>query len=182
MVAVEELFREVVAEIAHKPVVFAVEVVQFAILVVGIWLLATKILGPMLDRRRADIGGQLEEAAGADKRLAEAKQQAKRIIAEAKQQAQERLREAKENSAAAHDEAMAAASEEAAQIVERARQTLRQEQEDAVNTVHAQLVDLVAVATRGVLEEALSEDERRDLVEKSVLSSLEELEDVALAE
>lgn len=182
--AIQELFREVIHEITVEPgpTVFVVEVIQFLILAAGLWLLAKRMLVPMLEKRRAKVIEELQEAKGADARVAEVWAQAKRIVAEAKQQAQDRIRQAKERAAAAHNEAMTSADEEGARILDQARQTLSQEETDAVSTVHTQLVDLVTVATRGVLDEALSENERRDLVEKSVLSSLEQLEDVALAE
>jgi F-type H+-transporting ATPase subunit b len=182
MVAVEELFAEVVAEITHNPLIFAAEVAQFLILVFALRLLAKRILGPMLERRRQQVLDDLAEADRADERVAEAHKEAKRIVAEANQQAQERIREAKEGAAAEFEQAVAAVGEEATNVVKQARQTLEQEETEAVSSVHTKLVDLVTVATRNVLDEALSEQERRDLVEKSVLSSLEELEDVAIAE
>lgn len=181
---IAELTKEVIHEITVDPgpVVFLVEVVQFLILAGGIWLLAKRLLVPMLERRREGVIQELDEAATAEERYAEAQREAIRIVAEAKQKAKERIREAKERAAASHEEVIAAAEEESVRIVEQARQTLKQEEDDAVATVHTKLVDLVTVATRNVLEEALSESERRDLVEKSVLSSLEELEGVAFAE
>ncbi len=182
MTAVLELLHEAIAEIGAKPVVFAVEVLQFVVLVIAIKLLASRILGPMLDRRRAGIESGLEEAAGADERIAEAEREAKQILAEARREAKQRVGDARQSSAAAHEEALVTANGEAAGLIEQARETLRQEREDATSTARAQLVDLVTIATRGVLDEALSESERRELVERSVLTSLDELEDVALAE
>lgn len=182
VVALEELSKEVVTEISHKPVVFAAEVLQFLILMFGITVLVKRVLVPMLERRREQVMDDLAEAAQAPEQVVKAQADAKRLVAEAKQEALERVRQAKERSAAECEQVTAAAAEEAKGVVEQAHQTLQQEEAEAVSSVHTQLVDLVTVATRNVLDEALSENERRDLVEKSVLSSLEELEDVAIAE
>ncbi|RJQ53645.1 MAG: ATP synthase F0 subunit B [Actinobacteria bacterium] len=182
--AIGELAAEVIHEIAVDPgpVIFGAEVLQFMILLAGLWLLSKRLLVPMLEKRREGVLADLREAAGADARMLESEQESRRILAEARKQAAERIEQARRRGAQLREEAGRGADEEANRVLDQARQTLEQEEADAINTVHAQLVDLVTISTRRVLEEALSEEERRELVEKSVLSSLDELENVALAE
>ncbi|MFZ3063236.1 MAG: ATP synthase F0 subunit B [Actinomycetota bacterium] len=175
-----ELFKEVLHEITGKPLIFIVEIIQFAVLI-GIFILVVpRIVGKRLKERRERIIAELQEATKAKKEYIEATKEADTIVARAKEEARQIVKAAKENARREREAAVGQAEQEAKDIILQAEQTIETEKNKVINEACEQLVSLVTATTRRFLDEALTESERRALTQKIILSSLEEIESVSL--
>ena len=182
-----ELFEEIVHEITGEPLKFLLEIIQFCLLVLIIKAIGfgfgekKGMITNMLAERREKIVGQLQAVEEAEKELVLAEEKARFILNEAKTEAEQTIRAAKQ--AAEEEEAahLAAIDEEAATIEKQAEESLEKERAEAMSGVHDQLVDLVTLGTRQVLDEGFSPSEQRALVQKAILSSLDDLEGISLS-
>jgi len=171
-----ELIQEVLREIAGEPLRFAVEIVQFLLLVVIIRVLLRRSVGPDLKKRRERIAAEVEKAEQADAAFAAARHQAAALTAEARAEAQRSIEAAR---TAAQDERQAGldqAEQEARAILLQAQQTVETEKGKVASEASEELVTLITVVSRRFIEESLSESERRTVTHELILASLKELE------
>ena len=175
-----ELFKEVLHEITSKPVIFVVEIVQFAALAGILAFAIQRIVGKMLRERRERIVTELRKASQVRKEYTATKKEADAVLARAKKEAREILKEAKENLTQERENAAVQAEQEAKEIVLQAERTIEAEKNQVLNETSEQLVSLVTVTTRRFIDEALTESERRALTQKIILTSLEEIESISL--
>jgi len=174
-----ELLKEAIHEITAEPVVFAVEVVQFALLLgVIIWALP-RFIGKGLVERRDKIAADLEEAAKTEKEYAGLKKEAQEIVVRAEAEAKAIIKTAKETAKKERKEASAQADAEVKEIILRAQQTVEADKDRVIAEASEQLISLITETTRRYLDEALTETERRELTQKIILESLEEMESVS---
>ena len=174
-----ELIQEVLNEIAGEPFRFGVEFLQFLILVVMMRFLLVRSVGPALKKRRERIAAEVEKADQADAAYAAAQQQAAALVAEAGAEARRTIEAAK---AAAHDEREAGldqAEQGARAILLQAEQAIEAEKVKVTGEASEELVTLITQVARRFIEESLSENERRAVTQKLILSSLKELEGAA---
>ncbi len=172
-----ELIREVLHEISAQPLSFAVEIVQFLLLILIMRLILVRVLGPLLKERRKRIADEMDKAAHADAAYAEAQQQSAMLVTEARTRAGQVIEAAR---AAAQEEratGLERLEEEAAAILQQAHQTIETEKLRVAGEASEQLVTLIAQVTRRFIEEAMTENERQSLTRKLILSSLKEPED-----
>jgi len=172
-----ELIREVLREITEKPLLFAVEVVQFVILVVIIRLILIRVAGTPLKERRERIAADVEKADHADAAYAEAQQRAAAIVSETRRDAQRRIEAA---TTAAQEERRAGldqAEQEAQKILLQARQTIESEKGRVAGEASEELVTLITQVVRRFMEETLSESERQAVTQKLILASMKEMAD-----
>jgi F0F1-type ATP synthase membrane subunit b/b' len=175
----QELLQDVLHEITGDPVLFAAEVLQFLLLLVIIRFLLRRVAGKDLRERRERIAAELEKAGRADAAYADAGKQAEAIMARAREEAQ-RVREHAVTTAGQERRAGQERIErEAAAIVLQAEQSIEADKNKAVHEASEQLVELVGQVTRRFLEEALTESERRALMQKLILARLQEMEKTA---
>ena len=170
-----ELLQEVLHEITAEPMLFAAEVVQFLLLLVIIRYLLRRVVGKDIRERRDRIAAEVEEADRADEAYADARRQTDAIVAEARREAQqirEQAKTARENDRTAGRERF---EQEAAAIILQAEQSIEAEKNRVIHEASEQLIDLIGVVTRRFLEEALTENDRRALTHKLILSRLHEL-------
>jgi F-type H+-transporting ATPase subunit b len=174
-----ELIQEVLHEITGKPVTFAVEIVQFLLLVVIIRFLLPRLVGTNLKARRERIAAEIEKADQADAAYAEAQQQAAALMAEARREAQRIIEAA---GIAAQEErrtGLDRAEQEANAILLQANQAIETEKGRVTGEASEQLVTLITLVTRRFIEESLTESERRAVTQKLILASLKEMEGTA---
>jgi F-type H+-transporting ATPase subunit b len=181
-----ELLTAAVHEIVADPLKFVIELAQFAALVFIIKAAAfgfgksKGILGSKLVERRQRVEAQIERIASADAALAEANRSATSTIAQAKADAAAAMKEAR---AAAKREAAtagSAATEEAEGLLQQARESIERERTETLRGIHEQLVDVVVMSTRQMLDQGLAPQEQRDMVRRTILESLDDLDRVAL--
>lgn len=174
-----ELIQEVLLEITAKPLLFAVEVVQFLILVVIIRLILRRTLGSVLHDRRERIAAEVARADRADAAYAEAQLRAAAMVETARGEARGTIERAR---AAAQEErrtGLDQAEQEARTMLLQARQTVETETARVAGESSEELVTLIIQVARRFLDEALSESERQAVTQKLILTSLKEMTDTA---
>ena len=138
-----ELIKEVLREITEKPLLFAVEVVQFVILVVIIRMILIRVAGTTLRERRERIAADVEKADHADGAYGEAQQRAAAIVSETRRKARRSIEAA---TTAAQEERRAGldqAEQEAQKILLQARQTIESEKGRVAGEASEELVTLI---------------------------------------
>lgn len=186
MEVIIELWHEIVHEVTHETSTLIIELVQFAILVVLIKAVAFGIgkrsgmIPNMLARRQERVRAQLEEAASQEASAAEAPAQADAILVDAKQTSKALLAEARKTAQSERQRIMAEADEQVLELHRQAEDTLAHEREDVLGGVRDVLLDVVARATRQVLDEGYSAGQQREMIETAILDSIEDLESVAI--
>jgi len=176
--AVEEIAAEMGVEIAHAPLRFAAEVVQFVLLIAIVWVVAVGFgkrrgfVANMLTERAHTVSGRLEASSHAEEDLKHAQQvaalkirtanaDARRVLADAR-------REAEEFEASARNDADA----EAKRILDRADTALATERAEMHLEVREELVELVSQATRSIMNEKVPLAEQRKLIETAILAGI----------
>ncbi len=174
-----ELIQEALREIAGQPLIFAVEVVQFLLLISIGGFLLRRIVGKRLKERRERITAEVARADRADAAYAEAQQQAAQLVAGAQTESQRTVEAARR---AAEEElriGLEKAEQEADAILLQARQSIETEKEKKAVEAAESLVVLITEVTRRFIEESLTESERRAVTEKLILAGLKEIEGTA---
>jgi F0F1-type ATP synthase membrane subunit b/b' len=183
-----ELLQAAIHEITVEPVKFVIELVQFAILLLivkagafGLSKSSKGFLGNMLAERQKRVGAQMERIDGAEARALTARGEATSMVARANLAARALVKGAR---ATAKQEAVAAEQAlavEAAEIIGQARESLERERTEILAGIHDQLVDVVVMSTRQMLDQGLAPQEQREMVRRTILDSLDDLDQVALA-
>jgi len=178
MGAVTETLNLLIEEIASNPVRFIVEVVQFAILAAGFWVLAIGtrkrkgILVNAIDRQAQQAKADLALVESAPSILESARSDSERIRAEARSRADGSLREATMEAESIRRDAKKFAEDESSAILERADIAVQTEEAEMQAEVRDLLVNIVADATRSVMNEQLSLPEQRELIQHAILASV----------
>lgn len=186
MEVIIELWHEVVHELTHETMKFIIELVQFGILVVLIKAVAfgfgkrSGMLPNMLAKRQERVRSRLEEAAAQETSAAEAPAQADAILVDAKQTSKALLADARKTAEAETERILAEADAQVAELEHQAEDTLVHERDDVLGGVRDVLLDIVARATRQVLDEGYSAGQQREMIETAILDSIEDLESVAI--
>lgn len=183
-----ELLQATIHEIAAEPVKFAIELVQFAVLVFivkavafGFGAKSKGFLGNMLAERHKRVEAQIARIEGADARLLAARGEATSIVARANLDARALVKEARSTAkqeAIAAEQALAAEGDE---IIGQARESLERERAETLTGIHDQLVGVVVLSTRQMLDQGLAPQEQREMVRRTILESLDDLDRVVLA-
>lgn len=174
--------HELVLEISADPGRFAIEVVQFFVLLaVGYVVMfgfgkRKGMVVNMLAERRRRIADRVERAGRADETLAVARADAATRLGDARTAASGILREARANAKASRRDIRAAADAEAEAIRTRAAAVLDEELAEMHVEIRDRLVGVVAQATRSMLNEGLSPQEQRELIQGVVSGGLDRLE------
>lgn len=170
-----ELLHEAWAEIAGNPVLYIIELIQFAILVAIIVYAGKKVIGGYLTRRHDRISADVAEAAKGREALAYARSEAKAIVDEARKEAAATVRRAQAGARKALNEAKAQAEREAAVVLKQAGETVTAERRSVAEESARRFVELIPILARRYIEEELSEADRRAMIEDTIISGLKEL-------
>ena len=174
-----ELLSEIQHEITTDPVKFTIEVVQFALLLAIIWVVAVGFgkrrgfVKNMLIERRARVASELDMADGAEAALARAREEAEAAATGARAEAKRTLTEARRRAKTERTSAAKAADTEAEALRAHGRQLLEMERQEMLANVRERLLEVVGSATRHILSERLSPAEQRALVQRAIMTSLE---------
>ncbi len=167
---------ELLREIAAEPLRFAAEFLQSVLLLGVIWWAGRRLAGKRLQQRRAKIAAALEEARQADRDSVRLRDEARTLVEGVPSEAAEILRSGREQAERERAAAIALAETESAELVAQARQSIEREKERVVREASDRLVRLTAEAVRRYLDEVLTEGDRRALMQKAILASLEAME------
>jgi len=174
-----ELIQDVLRQISSEPLIFAVEVAQFFLLVLIIRFLFPRIVGTALKERRKRIALEVEKADQADAAYAKARQQAAELVAATRAEAQRTIEAARTAAQEERRAGLEQSDQEAKAILLQAGQAIETEKERVAGEASEQLVTLITLVSRRFIEEALTESERRAVTQKLILANLNEMEDTS---
>ncbi len=178
MQAFYETLNLIIEEVGGNPVKFGVELLQFAILFAAFWVLAIGfrnrkgILVNAIDRQAQQTTADLALVESAPSIVASARVDAERIRKEAHTEAEGLVREATMEAESIRREAAESAEAESSAILERADVAVQTEVAEMQAEVRDMLVNIVADATRSVMNEQLSLPEQRELIQHAILASV----------
>jgi len=173
-----EILSAIGKEIVDNPMTMVAEVVQFLILVGIIWVVAfgfgkrRGFIANMLTERKKHVAVRLEEAQGAEARLAESTQDARRRNQAAAEEAEQLLAEATDSAKASEEQTRLEADAEAARILQRANSALDNERAQMQADLREQLVELVSQATRSIMNEKLTVAEQRSRIQEAITTGV----------
>jgi F-type H+-transporting ATPase subunit b len=182
-----EVLQESLHEIQHDPITFAIELVQFAILIFIIWVVAIGIgkrqgmLVKMLADRRERVAADLEEAAEREMESASAPERAAQLRADAERRVAEIRADARQEAEQERARVLETTAEEIAEIERQTVETLERERSEALGGVNEQLVDVVTAAVRQILDEGFTPAQQRKMIQDAITKSLDDLESVSLS-
>jgi F-type H+-transporting ATPase subunit b len=169
------LLREALQQITAAPGHFAAEVIQSALLVGGIVWFGRKLLGKRLVARRAQIAADAAAAAAAEERWARIQDEVGAVVAAAERDGAAILEAARRQADEERSASTARIEQEAEETIAEARQTIDRERHTAMRETADRLVRLTTETVTRYLDEMLTEGERRDLLQKAILATLQEL-------
>ncbi|MDH4140571.1 MAG: ATP synthase F0 subunit B [Coriobacteriia bacterium] len=178
---VGELFSEIFHEISLHPQTFAIEVVQFVLLVLIVKVVAfgfgkrRGFVRNMLSERQERMAQGLERADTAPVALETARQEVEEKVTAARSEAAQVLVDARGEEHALRETADVEVEAEIAQMRKHAEETLATEFEEMHAEIRERLVELVAGATRSILNESYALSEQRALIQKAILSGIERI-------
>jgi F0F1-type ATP synthase membrane subunit b/b' len=170
-----DLTRELLQEMAARPVAFAAELLQ-SLLLIGIVVWGGRKYGARrLTERRERIAAELAAAASAERESAKLRAEALAVAANAEPSSAEIVRTAREN--AARERAMSQSEIDAAarMILDKAHSTVEEEKHHIRRDTADRLVHLTSDIARRYVDEFLSEAERRALTRKAIEAALDRL-------
>jgi len=176
------MFGEIASEMGHElsasPVRMIAEVVQFALLIAIIWVVAMGwgkrkgFVANMLAERAERTGREIETASHASGDLVSAEETARDCLAAADIEARRLVETARADAEQIEATACEEADAEARRTTERATEALASEMEEMRTALREELVSIVAQATRSILSEKLSVAEQRAAIESAIVASL----------
>lgn len=172
------ILTEVAHEIAVAPIRYLMELAQFALLIVIVYAVAwgfgakRGFLRNILTERSAKLDARLAGALSSADELDHAKRLAALRLRSARAEGRDVLAEAKRQAADLTSRMRAQVDGEAGRVLARVDEALTTEKAEMEADVREQLVDLVAQATRQVLNERLTVGEQRRLIEEHVMRSI----------
>lgn len=181
------LFAEIVHEAATDPLRAAVEIAQFAILLAIVWVLVIGggkrkgIVVGMLEDRRERLRTALEEADRAEAGLLEARERSGTMAADARSEAARVLSDARKTARKGAEAILVAAEQESERLKRHAEEVLDRELAEMRVDLRDRLVELVAGATRMVLNEGMSPAEQRSAIQEAILAGVERMQPAAPA-
>jgi F0F1-type ATP synthase membrane subunit b/b' len=173
-----EILTAIATEFAHAPLRLFAEVMQFAVLLGIVWVVAIGFgkrrgfVANMLTERRERVAAHVETASHADEALADAKREAAATARTARATAREIVMHAKKECVEIEQTAHAETDADCARIEERAEAALSTERQEMLLELREQLVDLVSSATRSIMNEKLTLSEQRTLIENTIAESV----------
>lgn len=147
---------------------FVVELIVFILMIAILARWAYPWIIAAAEERQRQVAAQLEAA---EKQRGEAEERlkaAQRQLDEARGQATKIIEGANKSGEQLRAELRQKADEEAKRLTERARQEIEAERQKAIQSVRAEVADLVVVATEKVVGETLDDERHRKLIDQAI--------------
>ena len=147
---------------------FWLELVAFLVMV---GLLARYVYPRVIaaaEQRQKDLASVLSHAEESRKEAEESLRQAREQLEDARRQAQEVVAGAGRSADELRAEARQRADEEARRLVEKAQSDIETARQQAVDSVRAQVADLVVMATGKVVAQSIDSDQHRKLIQQAI--------------
>ncbi|MFO0702974.1 MAG: F0F1 ATP synthase subunit B [Candidatus Andersenbacteria bacterium] len=159
---------ELFDKLGINPLLLFAQIINFFILLGLLWRFLYKPLMKALRQRRERIEQSLAEAEQISRDLAASEVKAQTIVQSATERAEQERVQAEQSLAQQRIDRLRLAESEAAQIFKRTETSIKEERQRAEQDVRRAAVELVAQATERVLQEGLTEQQQRKLIERAV--------------
>ena len=146
-------------------------VVNFAILLVVLYIFAYKPILGVMDRRASQIRENLEAADRAREEASSSRREMQSQLQEARSEGQRLIEQARQMAERYREEERARAREEGEAFVARAREDIQRERDVALQEVRSHFADLAIDAAERVISRSLDRDTHRDLIEQVLQES-----------
>ena len=143
-----------------------VQVINFGLLLLLIWVFAGKRIVGMLDERSRRIRESMEQAEHIRQQAAETDQELQRRLEEARREGMAIVSKASEAGERVKEEARQEARREAQLIAERMRAEMQREHDKAISELRTQFVDVAIAAAEKVIKESLDKQAHQRLIEE----------------
>ena len=149
----------------NLPVLVA-QIVNVAILLGLLYLVAYKPIMRMLDERSRRIKESMEQAENIKEQSARAEEEVKKQLEVAAREGQKRIAEAVRIGEEVKQKAQQEARQEAETLIKRARTEIQRERDEAVDELRKEVADLTILAAEKVIDRSLDKEKHRDLIDK----------------
>jgi len=142
------------------------QIINFAILLGLMYLVAYKPIMRMFDERSRKIKESMEQTEFIKEQAAHAEEEAEKRIEEAAREGQEVVARAVRTGEEVRQEAQQEARQEAESLITRARTEIQRERDDAIDELRKEFADLTILAASKVIDRSLDKEAHRQLIDK----------------
>ncbi len=142
------------------------QIINFAILLVLMYLVAYKPIMRMFDERSRKIRESMEQTEFIKGQAVHAEEEAEKRIEEAAKEGQEVVVRAVRTGEEVRREAQQEARQEAESLIARARMEIQRERDDAIDELRKEFADLTILAASKVIDRSLDKKAHRQLIDK----------------
>jgi len=142
------------------------QIVNVAILLGLLYLVAYKPIMRMLDERSRRIKESVEQADAIKEQAARAEEEVKKQVEAASKEGQKRVAQAVKIGEEVKKKAQQEARQEAETLIVRARSEIQRERDEAIDELRKEVADLTILAAGKVIERSLDKKAHRELIEK----------------
>lgn len=149
------------------------QIVNFAILLGILYLVAYKPVMRMLDERSRRIKESMEQTEKIKQQVEKAEEEFKKQIEQAGRKGQEIIDRAVLTGEEVGQKAKAEAKKEAEALLARARAEIRRERDEVIDELRQEFADLTILAAGKVIEQSLDKEVHRQLIDRVLEESTE---------
>ncbi len=149
------------------------QIVNFAILLGILYLVAYKPIMRMLDERSRRIKESMEQTEKIKQQVEKAEEEFKKQIEQAGRQGQEIIDRAVLTGEEIGQKARAEAKKEAEALLARARAEIHRERDEVIDELRQEFADLTILAAGKVIEQSLDKEAHRQLIDRVLEESTE---------
>ena len=147
------------------------QIINFAILLGLLYLVAYKPIMRIFDERSRKIRESMEQTEFIKEQAAHAEEEAEKRIGEAAREGQEVVARAVRTGEEVGREAQQEARQEAESLIARARIEIQRERDDAIDELRKEFADLTILAASKVIDRSLDKEAHRQLIDKVLKES-----------
>ena len=142
------------------------QIINFAILLGLMYLVAYKPITRMFDERSRKIRESMEQTEFIKEQAAHAEEEVKKQLEAAGKEGQEVIARAVRTGEEVRREAKQEARQEAESLIARARTKIQRERDDAIDELRKEFADLTILAASKVIDRSLDKKAHRQLIDK----------------
>ncbi|MFC1914594.1 F0F1 ATP synthase subunit B [Chloroflexota bacterium] len=143
-----------------------VQIVNFVILLVLLYVFAYKRVMRMLDERSRRVKESMDQAEALKEQTASAEEEIKKQFEAAGKEVQERIARAVRSGEEVKQKTKEEAEQEAEALISRARSDIQRERDEAIGELRKEFADLTIMAAEKVIDRSLDKKAHRQLIDK----------------
>jgi F-type H+-transporting ATPase subunit b len=147
------------------------QIINFAILLVLMYLVAYRPIMKMFDERSRKIKESMEQTEFIKEQAAHAEEEAEKRIEAASKEGQEMVARAVRTGEEVRQQAQQEAKQDAETLIARARTEIQRERDGAIDELRKEVADLTIMAAEKVIDRSLDKEAHRQLIDKVLKES-----------